>query len=458
MLRFFKTIWLLVKLGLFIGLIAFLVLQEGTTRLQFGPYELNMHTGILLATALVFMLVLATVLNWLGAVGRLPSYFKRKRERRHHKKGLEALASGFGALAAGDGKRARKWAGEAKGLLRDDGASLSTMLEGLAAKQSGDVAGAERAFSSLLSANDTMSFGLRGLMSMAGEDGQTQRALVLAREAMRQKGADKTGLNTVIYTLSLREKDWAQAEEALNALVKTGQTEKARGREELCALKLARAQTISDSRVALPVAKAAFDLNPDSTAAALLVVKHAMNLGETKTVQRTIEAIWPRAPHPELAEVWLNLMAAKHIEKQAAQIAFVETLVKLNPRSTYSHLAYAEWCLKQGLVGQARHAAQEAAALRLTPKVAQLQARLNEAEGQSLAARDVLANALNNGTHEGWVCRVTGRSFTEWQPVVWPDALVGTVVYREDTRDIVPVQQDNVATSLRQPTQLLSAF
>ena len=99
--------------------------------------------ALLVGTAVLYGLVALVVWLW-----TLPGKIARARREANQKKGLDAIASGWAALEAGDPAEARKHANKASGLAPDQ--KLGRLLAARAALSAGDAAGAERLFGEIV--------------------------------------------------------------------------------------------------------------------------------------------------------------------------------------------------------------------------------------------------------------------------------------------------------------------
>ena len=185
-------IWSLIKVLLFVAVIAALTLGAGvlldtggSVRLAVAGYEFLLGplqavivvSGLVIILWLVMKLVglMVAILRFLnGDETALSRYFDRNRER----KGYLALSEGVMALAAGEGRLAYSKAQRAEKFLSQP--ELTTLLVAQTAEAAGDTRRATAAYKTLLANPKSRFVGIRGLMQQQLAEGDTATALKLS--------------------------------------------------------------------------------------------------------------------------------------------------------------------------------------------------------------------------------------------------------------------------------------
>ena len=202
----------LLKLVFIAGLTAILASwlsqQEGVSRLDWLGYRIEIQTSWLAAIFLVFCVALVFTDRLWRALRHWPSVITTGWRERRRQRGERALALGMVALAAGDGKAARKQAKRSEKLLGRG--MLPDLLAAQAAHANGDTKAAQRYFTDLSKEEDTAYYGQIGLMNLHDgfkDDKNSKKAAQKALALNPKAGAPAAHLR--IY--ALKDKDWKTA-------------------------------------------------------------------------------------------------------------------------------------------------------------------------------------------------------------------------------------------------------
>ncbi|MBU6235762.1 MAG: hypothetical protein KGQ41_07950, partial [Alphaproteobacteria bacterium] len=234
-----RTLWFLIKLAAVAALGVWLVMQPGSTHLEWMGYQVEAQTGFIIYCAILFALVFAWFYQGWIAIKRTPQTIARHLDARAQDQALQAVSYGLSAIAAGDASAAEKQAERAKKLIRNDH-GLVPLLVGMTARLKGDPMAAEAAFRDLLNTKETAFIGVRGLLQLALDRRQGEQALVLARQAHRMHPKQSWILKT-LYGLEVRQRNWVEAGDLLQKLVKAKALTQAEGAQDRAAMLLARA-------------------------------------------------------------------------------------------------------------------------------------------------------------------------------------------------------------------------
>jgi HemY protein len=216
------------------------------------------------------------------------------------------------------------------------------LLSAQAAQLSGDEAAARRYFTAMLDNQETRFLGLRGLLTQALREGAHERALELAREAHGMRPSTPWVLQS-LFDLTERGGDLEAAESALRESLRAKALPKAEADRKRAVVLLERAQ--------VGHAREAHKLAPELIPASALLAELQLGGGAARKAAKTIEEAWARAPHPELARLYLM---ARPSDDSLERLKTLGKLVARNPGHAESHLARGRAALEARLWGEAR--------------------------------------------------------------------------------------------------------
>ncbi|HLS18893.1 MAG TPA: heme biosynthesis HemY N-terminal domain-containing protein, partial [Paracoccaceae bacterium] len=327
----------------------FLVQSDGLLVLHYGDrlYEVTLFEAAILLILLILAIYIAlAILRLIIALIRFIAgdetafghFFVRSRERR----GLRALSDAYLALAAGDSKKAEKKAKKAELTLRHP--ELTRIVNAQAAELAGDTDRARMYYRALLEDPRTAFVGTRGLLHIALERGDNERALKLAEHAHGLRPKDRETMET-LYMLQSQAFDWAAARRTLAAQAKAGYLPVAEGRRRDAALALAQSEdatALGDAEQARALAAEAAELDPANTAAVTTAAKLLLEAGNKRQATKLIISAWRAQPRPQLAAAFA---AIEPDEAPAARRRRFEALFSTHPDNAETHFLRAELAL-----------------------------------------------------------------------------------------------------------------
>jgi HemY protein len=424
----------------FIGLLllaafgaAWLAERPGTVVVTWDKAEYT----ISLAVAAVLVIGIAIALAFLWAVVRfvisVPGRMTYASRARRRARGYQAVSRGMVAVGAGDPTAARRHAGEAERLLGRE--PLTLLLKAQAAQIAGDRSGAEAAFRRMAEDSETRVLGLRGLFVEARRRGDAVAARSYAAEAARLAPAVGWA-NEAVLEAQCHDGDWRGALATVERRASLGLLDKATARRHravlLTADALARRERDEDG--ALSSALEAVKLAPDLVPAAAVAGQILSRRGDLRRASRIVEAAWKVQPHPDLADVYLNLRPG---DSALDRLHRAETLAKLSSWGPEARLALARAALEAREFARAREVLRPLLDDRPTVRACLLMADVEEAEhGATGRMREWLARAARSPRDPVWIA--DGVVSDRWAPVspvtgrldafVWeapPDVLTG---------------------------------
>jgi HemY protein len=260
--------------------------------------------GLLVAALLVLWLlfrlaslVLAVVRFVFGDETAISRYFDRSRERR----GLEAMARGMTALAAGDAKQASARALKAERLLQRP--ELTRLLNAQAHEAAGDSYRARAYYHALAEDPATAFVGVRGLLNQALAEDDNDRALKLAERAAELRPREASVLDT-LYMLQSRKFDWAAARKTLDSQRRAGLLPKPEANRRDAMLALAQAddaEEAGEGEHARKLALEAARLDPDNSEATATAARLLVAAGSKRAAAKMLTGAWRRRPDSRLA-------------------------------------------------------------------------------------------------------------------------------------------------------------
>jgi len=378
-----RAIWFLVKLAVFIAAVLWIAARPGTIEISWLSYDIRMSIGIFFAILFVAVVVLLLVHRVVMALKRAPRAVALYQERTGQDKAQRAITQGLSAIAAGDLARAETYTRRARKYQHMD-YGMVDLLEGMTARMRGDAHSARLGFERLLARKDTAFLGVRGLLQVAMDEGQIEKAITMAKRAHDMHPKQRWIVKT-LYQLYLQAHDWEGAERALQKARKLGVVTAAQAASDRVAMDLSQSQAAlnkGDIDTAFRLAEKAYKRDKDSLPASLMLLAHYLRLSKRKQAVRVIERAWKNNPHPDLLTGWKALAPADKKYGTHKIMNWYERLLALRPNSDEGQMAVAEAALSEGMYGEARAYLDMAHKLRTSKKLFRLYAALEEAQNR----------------------------------------------------------------------------
>jgi HemY protein len=325
---------------------------------------------------------------------------------------LSALTSGMTAIAAGDAREATRQAARAERLMGP--APLSLLMRAQAAQLGQDEPAAREYFQAMLASPDSAFLGLRGLLGQAMRAGDLAQARTLAEEGLRLQPKSPWLIRNK-FDIECAAGEWLAAQETLSLAVQAkllGKAEQSRKLGLLAFAEAREAEARGAHEPALAAAGRALKQAPDLIPAACLLGRLLGKAGKTAKAERVLEKAWARAPHPDLAAVFANLVPG---ERPSQQLLRIRRLTAANPGHKESRLLLAEASLAAGESARARELLQPLTQGAACARVCRLMARISEAQGApAREAQEWLARARQAPRDAAWHCQACGRPTEDW--------------------------------------------
>jgi HemY protein len=443
-------IWSLIKVLLFVGLVALLALGASVLlnsgegiRIAVAGYEFTLgplHAVIaaLVLVALVWLVVL--IAGFLVALLRfvtgdetaLSRYFDRNRER----KGYQALSEGLVALASGEHRTALSRAARAERYLRRP--EITTVLVAQAAEAAGDTRKATEAYKSLLADPKSRFIGVRGLMHQTLAEGDRETALALAQKAFELK-PKHAETQDVLLRLQAESSDWKGARETLGAKLRTGTLPREVHRRRDAVLALQQAKGVLDETASIESQEAAIEANklsPDLIPAAVMAARAYIAKDDARHATRVLKKAWAARPHPDLAAAFAEIVPD---ETPQARVKRFRTLTDINPEDDETRMLLAELNLAAEDFPAARRALGDLVTRHPTRRSLAIMAAIERGEGSDEAVvRGWLARTLTAPRGPQWCCDKCQSVHAAWAPICSNCGGFDTLSWREPVEGAGP--------------------
>ncbi|MDO8290864.1 MAG: heme biosynthesis HemY N-terminal domain-containing protein [Parvibaculum sp.] len=422
-----RALYIFLVIAVLAALGVWLADNPGELVLDWRGYELR--TSFVIGFGFLVVLAGLVLIAWRMASGivRTPASVSSFLDHRRRSNGFLALSRGMVAVAAGDAADAKRHAARAQKLLADT--PLTLLLAAQAAQLEGRDADASAHFEAMLKSPETAFLGLRGLFVQARRAGDRTRALELARQAFRLR-PNAGWAAQAVFEIEAAEEDWGAALRTLDASLKAKQISRNEARRRRMVMLSAQAMAAAEAaksetgahrqqadEMALRQAMLAVALDPTFAPVVALAAKLNAATGHPRKGAKLIEAAWGQAPHPELAEAYMGLVAG---ESSYDRFKRMQLLVGRNREHVESRVALAraaigarDWLAARGALEVFVGAG---ATTRPTQRICELMAEIEEGEfGNRGSAREWLSRALQAPEDAAWTGEAW-RSHT-WTPI-----------------------------------------
>ncbi|MDX1581347.1 MAG: hypothetical protein R3360_06970, partial [Alphaproteobacteria bacterium] len=217
-----------------------------------------------------------------------------------------------------------------------------------------------------------------------------------------------------LLDISLSLGAWDDAEKALERMIRKDELSAKDARHQRAVIKLLRAHEAEgrkEARLAARLADEALDFDSALAPARALRARLYRQAGKTRRAIKTLKEGWSRAPHPLLAEEWMDL----HPEESHTQrYKSLQGLTDTNPTHAESHAVLTRYALEAGLNGGARRHAEALKEREPSERAFDLLAQVEEAEGHIAAAEDARRRRADAEEDPAWRCSRCGHEEEDW--------------------------------------------
>ena len=436
-----RALLFLIKVGVLVAAAVWIADRQGSVVIGWDDYRITVQTGFFLFGAIAVILLAIFIYRLIQLITSLPRTLRRTRALRRQAAGYKALASGLAAVAAGDTRAAIKAAERAHKFLPAD-QGLPLLLQAQAARLQGREEQAQTMFQQLTHHKQAGFLGVRGLLQAAMDRRDYERALDLARQALRlhpQQG----WIIKLVYDLEIRQQEWDAALVTLGRALKAGvisSNQVTRDRGALYVAQAECAQAAGAGDQARGFLRMALKADPGFVPATLLLAKLYAEAGQSRAAIKVLEHGWRAQPHPDLASLWQGLQTSvksgglfsKPLTEPMARLAWAERLVALSPQHPESHLAAGIAAAAESLWGEARDHFRKAEALEPSGRLYKHWIALERRAGANPRVMEALqekwdALIRQDRAERRWVCRMSGRIYDQWMVLAPPHGAFNTI-------------------------------
>lgn len=394
-----------------------LVDNPGAVDLVWGDFRVQTSVPVVIVALIVLVgvfLGLFKAIGWiLSGPGRLREYVRGNRDE----KGYRALTEGMAAIASGDWRQAGKAADRADKFL--GAPPMSRLLKAQAAQLSGDDDAADTHFRAMLNTPETELVGLRGLLIQAGQRGDHDKALELAKRAHRLR-PDAGWAQRALFDLQTAGADWHGAVQTLITAIRNGVYDKVRGAHLRSVLETAIAHDEERSghlKPAITHAEAALKHQPDHVPAILTEARLQKAAGRDRRAAKHLSEAWSRLKHPDIGKAILDL---RREEDPKARLTRLESANKNDMDDAETQLMLGRLALEADNAALARDyglAAADRASI-VDQRFCRLMVDAAErTEGGTEEARDWLMRLADAPLPPRWQCTHCNTAAGTWEPI-----------------------------------------
>ncbi len=389
--------------------------RPGSVTILWLGWRVDTSMPVLLAAIVLVLVAISLAGRFLRSAGRGLTGVARRRTERRRRAGYRALTRGVAAVAAADAGEANRQARRAEVI--EDEQPLARLLAAEAAAARGESARARREFEALADLPEAAILGLRGLLGEALRANDWPEALAIAERA-RRISPGTPWLLRILFELQARLDRWADAAATLALLQRTRSEDAAllARRQATVALALAAESAGTQPEAALRHARAAVASAPAFVPAVAMVARLEIAAGQPQRALATIEKAWPQTPHPDLAALYREALAAVD---PLSRLKRLERLTSLNPAAAESHVLLGDETLEARLWGEARRHYERALALapdaaaHACRQLAAIEIAEREDREAAVAWRE---RAAAMPAPPGWRCTACGTGAERWSP------------------------------------------
>ncbi len=405
--------------------------DPGSVRIEWSGWRVDTSALFALLALVALVAVALPLLRLLMVLMDAPGRLGKAGERARIRRGQEALALGLIAAEAGEFDEARKHADKAEDLIEEP--RLANLLQARAAEVSGDIAAAERAYSGMLTNEDTELLGRKGLLQAALKRGDRTSAMAHAEAAMRISKSAAWPFQS-LFELKVQAADWEGALEALEQGEKRRLVEDRvarRRRAVLLTAAAAKAERERRGEKASDQAQKAVRMSPGFAPGAALAARLLAGEGKDERAASILEEAWEHAPHPALAHAYRDLKTGESVVARAQRM---QSLIDKRRDSRESRIVTAELAMERQDWTGAQTALDDAYREFPSSRICTLFAQAARGRGDETAARTWITQAAAAPREPDWSdLDPEGPAFmyddTDWARLVYVYGDAGQLIH-----------------------------
>jgi HemY protein len=439
-----KALWYLIKILIVVGMVVFLLVQPGQVVIDWKDYKISVQLGFIAALSLVILLGVSLLTEVVTRLSLWPQTLAKTRVERRRTKGYRTLLRSLSAAAIGDKKTAYYLAYRAQKFLPENEAGLPLLLQAQSMPDTGDPDSRERPYRLLLRDADTALLGMQGLAQNAILSGDFQKALLLARKAYEQNPKNHA-LARAVYEMEIKNGIWNDALVTLDKNKKFMREIDDVDRVAIYIVLGDMAYQKGREQESFAFYKKAYFNSPLFVPAVVRYATALLAAGKRQKALSVAKKAWKIYPHPSLVPLWRDVMPQQKVGKEHTKFRWFQWVAEFRPDSVVSQLALARVAIEEELWGEARQALAAAEKIRKCAEIYELWVALEEkTTNRPDVIRQWLDKAYRAPTGGIWTCVKTGRTFSEWTPIIEPEKLFNTLIWHGEgvERALIPVTPD----------------
>ena len=316
-----------------------------------------------------------------------------------------------------------------------DEPAMTRVVNAQAALLSGDRRRAQKYFELLSADRDTEVSGIKGLLDLSLEDGDTDRALRLARRAFVLQPKENGTLDSLLG-LQAQIGDWRGARDTLRAKTKAGHLPKDVSARREAVLLLADARVAHDEGEDERARKAVMEAvkkAPGLAPAAALATELLAKAGQSRKASRVAIDAWRKSPHPSIAAAFAAIEPDESPDERKTRFA---NLTAAAPDHPETRMLSAELELAANRFDAAHKALGDLADSEPSARVCAIMAAVEKGNnGSEAMVRGWLAKALTASRGPQWICDNCGFIASDFAPLCPNCDAFDTLTWRESDNE-----------------------
>jgi|GEM_PF-2126516 len=426
--------WTILLVGLASGAI-WVSNHPGSIQVEWMGYEISAPILVMIVAIAALLLGTIVLVSFVARLFNIPLNYRMNSQKKNHERGLEAITMAITSLAISDDSNASKYTKKAEKYLGNS--PLTHLMNAQLSYRSGDALGTTKELEGMLEHKPTGFLAARALANLAIKDDKIDEALEYAERARRIEPSN-TACNITLLNLYIQKERWAEAENTINQ----GKSRKAFSRERakyllalVYAAKAVGHETANQTQKAALLREQAFKNAPSFTDNSVKLAEHYGRIEQLKKALSTLGGAWREKPHPTIAIAALDLIAKEPEKKQGKYVA---NLVKSQPRNIETHLALAEFAIRNDKWEEAETHGNKAFELAKQSRIYSMLAMIASKRGNELKAAELMQASVSADANPAWTCSSCGNRTGQWHMHCGSCNSFDSIAWRSDTMDNTP--------------------
>jgi|GEM_PF-4965413 len=386
--------------------------NQGHITLQWLGYQIDTSVAFVILSLIFLGFITAILVSLIRNIFvKLPNKIQQKSAQNKLANGHQYLMQGFNALAAGDVKKAKKFADKSAKLLQYN--NIINLLKAQIAIVAGNSGEAETYYKALAKNKDTKFLGNKGLISQAIKNDTPNKALEIAEDLLitNQKS---DWLNESVIDLALRQEEYNKASKYLAHAKSKRSINKQKYNEYTAVIKYLQAKNALKKQADLEAASLLQESIKHNTkfAPALFELHNLyVKAADKKQLNKFIKTHWASLPNMNFANSYLQNIEDN---KPAKQIKLVSSLVK-ELDDPFSLWLKAKTYLAANKLDDAKQALNQAMQSFEGAEFCLFMADIEKLQGNVQSVKHWQDRAAFANNKYGWQAQNSGKIYDSWQ-------------------------------------------